>query len=411
MTALIASLVYNGFICIGVAIFTYMTYYLVKAVKKPIFICKNANLRAFIRANMPILSQRYWPTFWCFPGHCQTLIQGIFNEFRYIDLNATIPYRKEIIETSDGGEISLDWVDNDDPGNPYDIMERPTVVIFPGMAGSSDESYIRLMVNAASDLDYRVAVFNQRGLGGVKLKTPRTFAMTDPEDYRTAITHIKSLYPLAPLIAEGFSAGAVTLFHYMEHFGDDCHLIGAMLVSVLFDGLESTRSIEKFPARQLFNRPLSNSLIQDLVKPNEEVLRQHGNIDLDYILESKTMREFHARFTVPLFGFNDWRQFYKEASLNGKLHKVKVPTLILNAADDPFSPYKSIPMEEIAQEDNIMLALTRHGGHNGFLQGLIPTGNSYDVQVFSQFISALFRQKDFHQTFCKTHEVNSNRID
>lgn len=55
--------------------------------------------------------------------------------------------------------------------------------------------------------------------------------------------------------------------------------------------------------------------------------------------KSKTMREFHDRFTVPLFGFNDWRQFYKEASLHGKLHKVKVPTLILNAADDPFSPY------------------------------------------------------------------------
>lgn len=75
-----------------------------------------------------------------------------------------------------------------------------------------------------------------------------------------------------------------------------------------------------------------------------------------------------------------------------------------------FFSLSAIPMEEIKQENNIILALTRHGGHNGFLQGLIPTGISYDVQVFSQFISALFRQKDF-QTFCKTHEINSNRID
>ena len=58
--------------------------------------------------------------------------------------------------------------------------------------------------------------------------------------------------------------------------------------------------------------------------------------DLDNVFSSRTIREFDSRFTSPQFGFRDVREYYSHATLAGRLHTIEVPTLALNALDDPF---------------------------------------------------------------------------
>lgn len=62
-----------------------------------------------------------------------------------------------------------------------------------------------------------------------------------------------------------------------------------------------------------------------------------GMWDLENVFSSRTIREFDSRFTSPLFGYNDVKEYYKDACLAGKLDQIKVPLLALNAIDDPFS--------------------------------------------------------------------------
>lgn len=64
----------------------------------------------------------------------------------------------ELIKAADGGQISLDWFDNDDSLSHPDPATRPTVLLLPGLTGTSRESYILHMVQQSRDLGYRWVV-------------------------------------------------------------------------------------------------------------------------------------------------------------------------------------------------------------------------------------------------------------
>lgn len=72
-----------------------------------------------------------------------------------------VPLRlcSELIKAADGGQISLDWFDNDDSSPHPDPASRPTVLLLPGLTGTSRESYILHMVQQSRDLGYRSVVF------------------------------------------------------------------------------------------------------------------------------------------------------------------------------------------------------------------------------------------------------------
>lgn len=374
-------------VVVGLAML-FLVYYVMFVVKKPYVISGNPELVQFAYMYMPALNSYYWPMFWCLPGQMQTLVRGIWNVL--MKKSRTLPYRREVIKTPDGGKISLDWMDNDDC-SVYKHDERPTVILIPGMSGSSGEGYAMQMVKSTAHLGYRTVVFNNRGLGGSRLRTPRTFCVHNTDDIRTVVNHIRESYPRAALFAAGASAGGINLFHYLVNFGKDSHLNGAMIVSVLYEMFESTRQLETFPNIMLFNQTIVTDLHHDILLPNLDILRRNTNLDVDSILKARSVRQYHTRLTVPMFGYKDWKHYYRECNLTGQMHRIKIPTLFLNAANDPFTPLHSIPIEEMKKQENIILVLTSHGGHCGFMEGLLPTGSGFLCKVFSQFVDAIFK--------------------
>lgn len=59
------------------------------------------------------------------------------------------------------------------------------------------------------------------------------------------------------------------------------------------------------------------------------------------VIQSKTLREFDERFTTKMWGYKSVKEYYYDASNKGKLNRIKVPTLIITAADDMFAPLES----------------------------------------------------------------------
>uniref|UniRef100_A0A3B3R075 Phospholipase ABHD3 n=1 Tax=Paramormyrops kingsleyae TaxID=1676925 RepID=A0A3B3R075_9TELE len=361
----------------------YACYYLGFIAKKPQLITGGSKFCQFLRERCPVVSETYFPTFWCWESRMQTLIRPLI---------AAIPkihYRNELIKAADGGQISLDWCDSEGSPSYADASRRPTVLLLPGLTGSSQESYVLRMVYICRELGYRSVVFNNRGVSGEKLLTPRTYCAANTEDLQDAIAHIKSIYPSAPLIAAGVSMGGMLLATYLGRVGKDTCLQGAAVFSAGWDVFESTASLERPLNHLLFNWYLVSCLKASLYRSKSVF---ENVIDINHVMKARTIREFDERFTSVIFDYATNNDYYREASPVHRLKSVQIPMLCLNAADDIFSPGYAIPVERVKQNPNLALLVTSHGGHIGFLEGLWPRHSTYMDRVFRQFTKALIEQ-------------------
>ncbi|XP_060083024.1 phospholipase ABHD3-like [Ylistrum balloti] len=360
----------------------YLAYYALFVAKKPKLACKDTKFRTFLLDHCPVISEKYSPTIWCFESRAQTILRS------FLKSAPMLTYEGELIKMEDGGQILLDWYQNDNDIYP-DTETRPTVLLLPGLTGTSSDSYVLQYVHEAAQHGYRSVVFNNRGNGGVKLLTARTYCATNTEDLAFVVSFIKDRYPNAPLIGAGISLGGMILFQYLSKMGSESKLQAGMCVSVAWNVFESYVELEK-PGinRHVLNRALAKNLVYSIQR-NVEVFEQHFD-DIDHVFKSSTIREFDDRFTSKMFGYEDWQDYYKDACIHNRVHKLRVPVLVLSAADDPFSPFHAIPIKEAEQNDNIAIVVTSHGGHIGFLEGILPRHGGYMDRLFSQFSHAIF---------------------
>ena len=185
----------------------------------------------------------------------------------------------------------------------------------------------------------RCVVFTNRGLGGIPLKTPRTYCAANTEDISEVIDHIKHLHPKSPLMALGVSLGGIILGNYLVAKGEAARnkLVAAMLVSVCWDPLKGTASLEKWGLNLMLNRHLASCLVHTVQKFKHHFDNgKHRIENLESVFSSRTVKEFDETFTAPQFGYKDVEEYYRDSSLVGNVKDIKIPVLAINANDDPF---------------------------------------------------------------------------
>ncbi|XP_072000143.1 protein ABHD1 isoform X2 [Engystomops pustulosus] len=368
---------------LGVGV-SWFLYYRTQICRRPRLV-SSGPLRWFLENHCPIVVEKFCPTFWCHGGRLQTIVRVLLASRPHIS------YRNEVISTEDGGQISLDWVDNDESPKFRDSTSRPTIILLPGLTGNSQQSYILQLVRQATSDGYRCVVFNNRGFGGEKLLTHRTFCAANTQDLTRVVQHVHGCHPAAPLVAVGVSLGGMMLLNYLASSGPRSQLCAALVYSTPWDVFVSTASLEQPLNYQLFNRALVTTLRNTVHKFREVIGRV---FDVEHILESHSIREFDERYTSIVFGYDSCDDYYRDASPHHKLHKIKTPVLCLNAADDPFSPSEALPLDEASCHPYVALLVPAHGGHIGFLDGLYPVHQQYMNRVFSQFVDAALQQRD-----------------
>ncbi|NXG81075.1 ABHD1 protein, partial [Baryphthengus martii] len=320
--------------------------------------------------------------------------------------------RSEAIRTPDGGQLILDWAEDAAGRRHPEPHTRPTVLLLPGLTGSSQAGYLLCLVHRASRAGYRSVVINHRGCRGEELLTPRTFCASNTEDMETAIAHVKRRYPRAPLLAMGVSLGGMQVLNYLGRRGQEAGLAAAMALCPSWDPSASAASLEQPLNALLFNQRLTTSLCQLVSRPHEPSPPRPP------ASQARTIREFDERYTAQAFGYSSCHEYYEAASPVRQLHPVCVPILCLNASDDPVSPLHgeqgtmgsvgdspvagvavanlscpggpAIPVEAAWHQSYVALLVTAQGGHIGFLEGLWPHPSSYMERLFSQFVTAVF---------------------
>ncbi|EDO48789.1 predicted protein, partial [Nematostella vectensis] len=385
-----------------------LSYYYLCIGRKPQLVAgPKSKFTKFLLDHCSILEEPFWPTPWCFGGRAQTIIGSLLKS------HPIVKYRRELLQIPDGGELFLDWLDNGSltakSSNTF-----PTVLILPGLTGTSQHGYVLHFVKEIEQLGYRAVVLNNRGLGGARLRTPRAFCAANTEDLEFVISHIHNTYPGIPLIAVAVSLGGIILTNYLSKFSGENFpgLLAAMTISVPWDLFRSADSLEEPVNSLLLNRHLANLLCK-LVRDNtimvEALKEDKPNIRLNHILQSRTVREFDNRLIAPMFGFKDSSEYYAAASLHSKpLHLINIPLLCLSAEDDPFAPVDTLPLDKIKSCPNVVMVLTSRGGHIGYTEGLIPSGRGYADRLMSQYVKSIIESGHLLNAG-ETAEVNQRK--
>ena len=115
-------------------------------------------------------------------------------------------------------------------------------------------------------------------------------------------------------------------------------------------------------------------------------------IDWRNVKRACTVREFDEAVILPIFGYPSSDAYYEDASVGPKLGRISVPTLLINALDDPICDTSLMPLEAVCKNPHIVAAVTTEGGHVAWSTGWWPTGRSWDndvtVEWFGAFLSA-----------------------
>lgn len=309
----------------------------------------------------------------------QTVVPTMFRS-RLPELN----YSRETIDCPDGGLVSIDWFQGDSE-NKDDAS--PVAIMFPGLIGDSQSEYLRHIVPTIHKLGYRVAAFNNRGRGGMELKTPRLYSAASFDDIELAIDHVRAKNPNARIIASGFSMGGMVLTRYLAEKGEKSKVDAAMLVSANYDLVNGTKAMETGIINRLIARVMTKALVDVLIADKKVLGKTDKPVQWDKLREAVSFRELDKYFTCPIWGYDDPEDYFKDATNNERLPKIRVPTLALNSGDDMFSPYETLPLDRI--NESIVFAVTRRGGHLGFMDGTVPSIPYYGDKLIEQYYRAM----------------------
>lgn len=107
---------------------------------------------------------------------------------------------------------------------------------------------------------------------------------------------------------------------------------------------------------------------KEMLSLKTPMFESHEGMDFHYVLSAENLHDFADRFTAPSFGFKNAEEYLKSQSSRNFLRKIKIPTLLINADNDPFLTESSYPFEEAEESDYFYLLKTINGGHVGFAE-------------------------------------------
>lgn len=277
----------------------------------------------------------------------------------YLRPRVKLRTRRERFELPDGDFVDLDWVD------PPTDRPAATVLLLHGLESSIDAGYVRGTLAACRARGWRAVLMHFRNCSEEPNRLRRTYHSGETEDLRTVIGALQDRFRDTPLVGAGFSLGGNVLLKYLGETGVDTPLVGAAVVSVPLMLSPCATQLERGFSR-VYGRHLVGLLKAGLRKKRTAV--DLGPLDRADDPDIRTIRLYDEHVISPMFGFGGAEDYYARCSSRPFLGRIRIPTLILHAADDPFMTEEVIP-DESELSPQVTLELSQKGGHVGFVSG------------------------------------------
>lgn len=298
------------------------------------------------------------PAWWLQNPHLQTLWPTLCR--RRIQ---NLPIQHERFELPDGDFIDLSWVGSG--------KGRPIVLLLHGFEGSIESHYSKGMLMAIQQQGWRGVFMHFRGCSGEPNRLSRAYHSGETGDVAALVNALRKLEPNTDIAAIGFSMGGNVLLKWLGETGSQNPLSAAIAISVPFELHKTTTRIN-----QGFSRIYEWYLLKCVCdRLSKKFQTQPSPIDIPFST-IRSMRDFDDKVTAPLHGFCDAHDYYVRSSSRQYLSSIKVPTLLLQAKDDPFMTEDIIPAED-ELSPSVQLEVTEGGGHVGFVAGNYPWAAEY----------------------------------
>lgn len=299
---------------------------------------------------MPLIqTTSYTSPIWLYNGHLQTIIPSLFRKVK------NVPFRRERILTHDNDFLDLDWLKSDN---------EKLVIISHGLEGDSRRPYIKGMAKAFGAAGWDVAAWNFRGCSGEINKNLRFYHSGSTEDLHTVVLHALEVGNYREVALIGFSLGGNLTLKYLGEDTDKLpnEILGSAVFSVPLHLHSSSIKISQRRNR-IYSRRFLKKLKQKVeaksqLMPDQLTLTHFDNI--------RSLEDFDDFYTAPLHGFENAQAYYEACSAIRFIDKINVPTLIVNAANDPFLSPECYPTEQVKGHPYVHLEIPAEGGHCGF---------------------------------------------
>jgi len=306
----------------------------------------------------------YEAPWWLPGGHLQTI-------FAALAPAPQVAYRRERWDTPDGDFIDLDWAGREaNPGGPL-------LALFHGLEGSSASPYARAIAAQALAAGWRCVVPHFRGCSGELNRLPRAYHSGDSAEIDWILRRLEARYTV------GISLGGNALLKLLGERGAAINLHRAVAISAPLDLAAAGRSLDRGLSREIYTRIFLRTLKQ---KTFEKIRRKKISVDPLRLKNARTFWEFDDTVTAPLHGFLGADDYWLRASSGPWLGGIRVPTLVINARNDPFMPEAALN-EALKRFRDIPSAVTlefpRSGGHAGF-----PGRDRWLARRVLEFLSA-----------------------
>ena len=316
----------------------------------------------------------YSSPFWLPNGHAQTIYPVLLR-------SPVVSYRREHVDTPDGDFWSFDWLVDAAPR----ADDAPLVVLFHGLEGSSRSHYALTLMARLGAMGWRGVVPHFRGCGGEPNRKPRAYHSGDHAEIAAMLAAVRARVDArTPVFAFGVSLGGSALLNWVGRAGADAASVvsAAAAASTPLDLMASGMSID-----QGLNRLVYVQMFLRTLKPKALAMERRfpGLFDARRVAGATTLWEFDDAFTAPVHGFAGTNDYWTRGSSKPWLRDIVLPTLVLNAKNDPFVPGASLPdTPEVSA--SVVLLQPDHGGHVGFATPPVPG----DIRWLAQRVTTFF---------------------
>lgn len=299
---------------------------------------------------MPLIPSAYaGPPAYQYNGHLQTVIPSLMRTVR------GVVYERERLTLSDNDFVDLDWIVR---GN------RQLVILTHGLEGDSNRPYIRGTARLFSEVGYDVLAWNCRSCSGEMNYAFRLYNHGEIGDIDEVIRHALQQRPYDEVVLVGYSMGGNITLKYLGVQGVNLPkpIKRGIAISSPTD-LEASALLLDHPSNRFYRNRFMKKL---LIKIRKKASGFPNRLDMTNLRFVRRWRDFDDFFSAPINNYRDAGDFYAQASALNFMAGITIPTLLLNAQNDPLLSPECSPDWLAKTHPHIYLETPRTGGHVGF---------------------------------------------
>ena len=327
---------------------------------------------ARLAVRVPIIPSHFSPPWFLRDGHVQTILPVL------LPRRIALTFERERWDLADGDFLDLDWARSG---------RNRVAILSHGLEGCSTNGSIRGMAAALVAAGWDVLAWNFRGCGGEANRLLRFYHSGETKDLGAVIERAAAMYGRIALI--GFSLGGNITLKYLGEARTHPAVVAGVGISVPVDLAASARVLDYRWSNRIYLRRVLKRMLAKVQAKARQFPRQ---LDVAGARAIRTFAEFDARYTAPLHGFRDAQDYWERSSARPFLPRITIPTLLLNARNDPLLAPECFPFAEAEANCALFLEAPESGGHVGFLD-LVHGLQPWSERRVVEFLASLAKEQ------------------